>query len=168
VEVQERVRAAMATLPARERHIIGLYYFGEVTMKQIGATIGVNESRVSQLHARAMQRLRKVLGAVGQAAEATATTLVAFPAVGRKQMARATLEGVAAPARREIAVAADSPSAYASASRAVRSRSASLNGLVSQRQPLSSRKRPASVPATSPVTKMTRAASAGMLVAMAR
>ena len=58
-EVRGRVRAAMATLPPRERRIIGLYYFGEVTMKQIGAEIGVNESRVSQLHARAMQRLRK-------------------------------------------------------------------------------------------------------------
>ena len=40
---------------------------------------------------------------------------------------------------------------YASISRAARSRSASLNGLASQRQPLSSRKRSASVPATSPV-----------------
>ena len=38
--------------------MIGLYYYGEVTMKQIGAEIGVNESRVSQLHARAIRRLR--------------------------------------------------------------------------------------------------------------
>lgn len=170
VEVQERVRAAMAQLPARERRIIGLYYFNEVTMKQIGAEIGVNESRVSQLHARAMQRLRKVLAPAAAAAEPAAApaTLVAFAAVGRKQMARATLDGVAVPARPEIAVAADAPGAYASASRAARSRSASLNGLVSQRQPLSSRKRPASVPATSPVTNTTRAASAGLLAAMAR
>ena len=48
-------------LPARERRIISLYYFGEATMKQIGDAIGVNESRVSQLHARAIQRLKKVL-----------------------------------------------------------------------------------------------------------
>ena len=62
-EVRDRVRAAMAKLPARERRIIRLYYFGEATMKQIGEAIGVNESRVSQLHARAMQRLRKLLAA---------------------------------------------------------------------------------------------------------
>jgi hypothetical protein len=42
--------------------VIGLYYYGDVTMKQIGCEIGVNESRVSQLHARAVQRLRKSLG----------------------------------------------------------------------------------------------------------
>ncbi len=41
--------------------LIDLYYFGEVTMKQIGEELGVNESRVSQLHARAMQRLRAAL-----------------------------------------------------------------------------------------------------------
>src|SRR6202035_3283777 len=45
-----------------ERKVIGLYYYGEVTMKQIGAEIGVNESRVSQLHARAIRRLRDALG----------------------------------------------------------------------------------------------------------
>ena len=60
-EVRERVRGAMAMLPARERRIINLYYFAEVTMKQIGDSIGVNESRVSQLHARAIQRLKAVL-----------------------------------------------------------------------------------------------------------
>src|SRR5262245_36502427 len=64
-EVRERIRAAIALLPPRERKVIGLYYYGEATMKQIGAEIGVNESRVSQLHARAIQRLRKVLAADG-------------------------------------------------------------------------------------------------------
>ncbi|MEW5984234.1 MAG: FliA/WhiG family RNA polymerase sigma factor [Acidobacteriota bacterium] len=61
-ETRERVRAAIASLPWRERKVIGLYYYGEVTMKDIGAEIGVNESRVSQLHARAVQRLRAALG----------------------------------------------------------------------------------------------------------
>ena len=54
---------------------------------------------------------------------------------------------------------------YAKVSRTARSRSASRNGLASQRQALSSRKRSASVPATSPVTKMTRRASAGVAAA---
>ena len=61
-EVAARVRDAIRALPRRERKIIGLYYYGDVTMKQIGNAIGVNESRVSQLHARAVQRMRKMLG----------------------------------------------------------------------------------------------------------
>ena len=47
-EIRDRVRAAIASLPPRERKVIGLYYYGEATMKEIGASIGVNESRVSQ------------------------------------------------------------------------------------------------------------------------
>jgi len=39
----DRVLAAIASLPWRERKVIGLYYYGEVTMKQIGAEIGVND-----------------------------------------------------------------------------------------------------------------------------
>ena len=69
-EVRDRVRAAIASLPPRERRVIGLYYYGEATMKQIGAEIGVNESRVSQLHARAIQRLRKALAAECSSEEA--------------------------------------------------------------------------------------------------
>jgi RNA polymerase sigma factor FliA len=60
-EMQQRVRAAIATLPPREQKVIGLYYYGEATMKQIGQEIGVNESRVSQLHARAIRRLKDAL-----------------------------------------------------------------------------------------------------------
>jgi RNA polymerase sigma factor for flagellar operon FliA len=63
-ETRDRVRAAIQSLPWRERKVIGLYYYGEVTMKQIGAEIGVNESRVSQLHARAIRRLREALGEI--------------------------------------------------------------------------------------------------------
>ena len=62
LEMRVRVRTAIQTLPWREQKVIGLYYYGEVTMKQIGAEIGVNESRVSQLHARAIRRLREALG----------------------------------------------------------------------------------------------------------
>jgi RNA polymerase sigma factor for flagellar operon FliA len=65
LEVRDRVRAGLAKLPPRERRILDLYYFREATMKQIGDAIGVNESRVSQLHARAISRLRQVLAANG-------------------------------------------------------------------------------------------------------
>jgi RNA polymerase sigma factor for flagellar operon FliA len=66
-QTRERVRAALAQLPPRERHIVHLYYFAEATMKQIGEAIGVNESRVSQLHARAMERLRTLMATPGAA-----------------------------------------------------------------------------------------------------
>ena len=61
-ETRDHVRAAIQSLPARERRVISMYYYGEATMKQIGAEIGVNESRVSQLHARAIRRLKDALG----------------------------------------------------------------------------------------------------------
>ena len=61
-ETRERVRAAIASLPWRERKVVGMYYYRDVTMKDIGTSIGVNESRVSQLHTRAIQRLRVALG----------------------------------------------------------------------------------------------------------
>jgi RNA polymerase sigma factor FliA len=60
-ELQDKVRVAIESLPPRERKVITLYYYGDVTMKQIGAEIGVNESRLSQLHARAIKRLRVAL-----------------------------------------------------------------------------------------------------------
>lgn len=50
-------------IPEREQLIISLYYYEELTMKEIGHVLGVNESRVSQLHTRAMLRLRGKLQA---------------------------------------------------------------------------------------------------------
>jgi RNA polymerase sigma factor FliA len=159
-ETRARVRAAIATLPPREQKVIGLYYFGEVTMKEIGAEIGVNESRVSQLHARAVQRLRTVLAAGDKP---RAASVLPFAAGRRRAMSRrGQVE------RHEAPHAGGTVIDYSSTSAASRSRSASRNGFGSQRQPLTSRKRSASVPATSPVTKMTLRASAGDLSAMAR
>jgi RNA polymerase sigma factor FliA len=90
-EVRDRIRAAIASLPPRERKVIGLYYYGEATMKQIGAEIGVNESRVSQLHARAVQRLKKALGA-DESAEATASPVLEFQTTMRRlRMAKAAM-----------------------------------------------------------------------------
>jgi RNA polymerase sigma factor for flagellar operon FliA len=85
-EVRDRMRAALGQLPSRERRIVSLYYFGEATMKQIGEEIGVNESRVSQLHARAIQRLRKILSN----AEPQRPMLVAKTT--KRKVARATKE----------------------------------------------------------------------------
>lgn len=88
-EVRDRVRRALGQLPPRERRIVGLYYFGESTMKQIGEEIGVNESRVSQLHARAIQRLRRVLLDGATAEPASKPKLVAQkPAPARARRPR--------------------------------------------------------------------------------
>jgi RNA polymerase sigma factor for flagellar operon FliA len=76
-QTRTRVRDAMAQLPTRERRILALYYFGESTMKQIGQEIGVNESRVSQLHARAIQRLRRLLAGPAATQQAQGPRLVA-------------------------------------------------------------------------------------------
>ena len=88
-EVRDRMRAAIATLPARERKVIGLYYYAEATMKQIGHEIGVNESRVSQLHARAVQRLRKALGADSQDEPISPAILSFQPTMRKLRMAKA-------------------------------------------------------------------------------
>ena len=98
-ETRDRVRTAIQSLPWRERKVIGLYYYGEVTMKHIGAEIGVNESRVSQLHARAIQRLRKSLGAdcsMEDAARALRPAILSFQqTMTRVKMARTAGEGAA-------------------------------------------------------------------------
>lgn len=49
---------AIGELPEREREVLALYHFEELTMKQIGAVLRVGESRVSQIHAAALLRLR--------------------------------------------------------------------------------------------------------------
>ncbi len=49
---------ALGELAAREREVLALYHFQEFTMKQIGATLGIGESRVSQIHSAALLRLR--------------------------------------------------------------------------------------------------------------
>jgi RNA polymerase sigma factor for flagellar operon FliA len=168
-ETKERVRAAIASLPPREQKVIGLYYYGEATMKQIGAEIGVNESRVSQLHARAIRRLKDALGTAVAPAEAASVMRSAILAFQQKpKMAKASIEsrGWTASGGEKPAQAVVVP--YASVSRTARSKSPSRNGLASHRQPLPSRKRSASVPATSPVTKMMRRANAGVAAAIAR
>jgi RNA polymerase sigma factor for flagellar operon FliA len=164
-ETKERVCTAIASLPPREQKVIGLYYYGEATMKQIGAEIGVNESRVSQLHARAIRRLRDALGSMMPAAEAAKVMRSAILEFQKPKMAKATLHSARTTQENaQHGVVVD----YASASRTLRSKSPSRKGLASQRQPLSSRKRSASGPATSPVTKMTRRANDGVPAAIAR
>ena len=153
VERRERLRQAMSRLQPRDRRLLSLYYFQDATMKQIGQALGVNESRISQLHARALTRLKDALLACGYA-EGSSRMVAALVDL---QEAR-SLRAVSHDAVLDAASPRGKLLAYPTTSRTTRRSSASRNGLANQGQPLSSRKRAASVPVTSPVTKITRRA----------
>jgi RNA polymerase sigma factor for flagellar operon FliA len=57
-EQRDLVNSALERLPERERLIMTLYYQNDLTMKEIATRLAVDESRVSQLHAEALQRLK--------------------------------------------------------------------------------------------------------------
>lgn len=57
-EEREQLSAAIDRLPKRERDVIALYYMEELTMKEIGAVLGITESRVCQIHTQAVIHLR--------------------------------------------------------------------------------------------------------------
>ena len=57
-ETGQMLAHALDKLPERERKVIGMYYFDDAKYKEIGAELGVSEPRVSQLHARALGRLK--------------------------------------------------------------------------------------------------------------
>lgn len=63
-EMRDLLARAISQLPEREQLILSLYYREELTMKEIGQILGVNESRISQLHTRAVLRMRGRLQAV--------------------------------------------------------------------------------------------------------
>ncbi|TPW00758.1 MAG: RNA polymerase sigma factor for flagellar operon FliA, partial [Alphaproteobacteria bacterium] len=164
-EVKGRVRNAIATLPVREQRVIALYYYNEVTMKDIGAELGVNESRVSQLHARAIKRLREALGAEITPMAASAALKAAFAAF---EAGNSGIGDQGSGIRVVAATKAKMAKASLPESDTRVPHAAQKRGLESQRHAVSSRKRSASVPATSPVTKMTRRARAGVAAAIAR
>jgi RNA polymerase sigma factor FliA len=60
-EGRHRLIQAIDRLPERERQVVALYYLEELTMKEVGAVLGITESRVSQLHTQAVLRLRGAL-----------------------------------------------------------------------------------------------------------
>jgi len=60
-ELEERLAEAISQLPDRERLVMSLYYYEEMTMREIGLALGVVESRVSQVHASAVVHLRAAL-----------------------------------------------------------------------------------------------------------
>ena len=67
--VQEQLKATLAraikTLPERYQKVVFLYYTNDMTMKEIGDVLGVNESRVSQIHKSALEKMAGALRSVG-------------------------------------------------------------------------------------------------------
>jgi RNA polymerase sigma factor FliA len=60
-ELRTVLSTAMKTLPERYQTVIGLYYLAGKTMREIGERMGINESRVSQIHKAALERMQKSL-----------------------------------------------------------------------------------------------------------
>jgi RNA polymerase sigma factor FliA len=60
-EMKDRLADAIARLPEREKLVVALYYYENLTLREIGEVLGVTESRVSQLHTKAVLRLKSAL-----------------------------------------------------------------------------------------------------------
>src|SRR5918995_787314 len=69
-ELREALGEAISRLPEREKLVVTLYYYEELTLREIGEVLGVTESRVSQLHTKAVLRLKaRLSGATREPAE---------------------------------------------------------------------------------------------------
>ncbi len=67
-EMREALADAISRLPEREKLVVTLYYYEELTLREIGEVLGVTESRVSQLHTKAILRLKaRLAGAAARA-----------------------------------------------------------------------------------------------------
>jgi RNA polymerase sigma factor FliA len=60
-EIKDRLTDGISSLPEREQLVIALYYYENLTLREIGEVLGVTESRVSQLHTKAVMRLKSAL-----------------------------------------------------------------------------------------------------------
>lgn len=61
-EIKELVAGSLEKLTEKERMVVVLYYYEELTLKEISKVLEVSESRVSQLHTKALQKMKQVLG----------------------------------------------------------------------------------------------------------
>jgi RNA polymerase sigma factor for flagellar operon FliA len=64
-QLGDALQQAIETLPGRYQRVVTLYYTREMTMKEIGATLGINESRVSQIHKIALEKMATALHGAG-------------------------------------------------------------------------------------------------------
>ena len=64
-EIRRTLDSVMEQLPERYQQVVKLYYHQDMSMKEIGSVLGVNESRVSQIHKSALEKMQAVLGMSG-------------------------------------------------------------------------------------------------------
>jgi RNA polymerase sigma factor for flagellar operon FliA len=64
-QLRAHLQLALNALPERYRQVVRLYYTNEMTMREIGDVMGINESRVSQIHKSALQKMAAALQASG-------------------------------------------------------------------------------------------------------
>src|SRR5262249_53501862 len=64
-ELREMLLSAMKTLPERYQKVVVMYYTNDMTMKEIGGMLGINESRVSQIHKTALEKMAIALQSAG-------------------------------------------------------------------------------------------------------
>ena len=64
-EMRRKLNVAMQTLPKRYQQVVTLYYERDMTMKEIGGVLKINESRVSQIHKTALGRMQSFFGGTG-------------------------------------------------------------------------------------------------------
>jgi len=90
-EMSGLLEKAIGELPARERQVLALYHFEELTMKEVGAVLGIGESRVSQIHTAAVIRLRaRLRELIGNGSKTAQPPVPRAPS--RESSARAPLE----------------------------------------------------------------------------
>jgi RNA polymerase sigma factor for flagellar operon FliA len=65
VQLKSTLARAIGALPERYQKVVFLYYTNEMTMREIGATLGVNESRISQIHKTALKKMAVALHTEG-------------------------------------------------------------------------------------------------------
>jgi RNA polymerase sigma factor for flagellar operon FliA len=80
-EIRSHIASALEDLDEKEKQVVTLYYLEELTMKEVGAVLGVGESRVSQIHSAAIVRLRARLGELLRSRAQTLETLHANESV---------------------------------------------------------------------------------------
>ena len=61
-ELKEKLKASLEVLTEKERRVIELYYYEEMTLKEISKILEVSESRVSQLHTKAIGKMKQIMG----------------------------------------------------------------------------------------------------------
>ncbi len=98
-ELREALADAIQRLPDREKLVITLYYYEELTLREIGEVLGVTESRVSQLHTKAILRLKVRMQ--GQVEQAPVERLLGVTPCPWPSPARSTRSGAATARRRD-------------------------------------------------------------------